>query len=173
MLLLALILAFDWPRATPAGVGIDAARLQAMEAAAARGEFPKLGSVLVARHGKLVYEGYFEGDAQTLRDTRSATKSITSALVALAHVDPSARVLTLLRERGRKVQNRDPRMDRMTVEDLLTMSGPLECDDWNDSSRGNEERMYLIEDWAQFIPRPAYPRAPGRSPLTTGIQGSG
>jgi CubicO group peptidase (beta-lactamase class C family) len=151
MLLLALILAFDWPRATPADVGIDAGRLQAMEAAAARGEFPKLGSVLVARHGKLVYERYFEGDAQTLRDTRSATKSITSALVGLAHVDPSARVLTLLRERARKVQNRDPRKDRMTVEDLLTMSGPLECDDWNDSSRGNEERMYLIEDWAQFI----------------------
>jgi len=75
MLLLALILAFDWPRATPADVGIDAGRLQAMEAAAARGEFPKLGSVLVARHGKLVYERYFEGDAQTLRALRAATKS--------------------------------------------------------------------------------------------------
>jgi CubicO group peptidase (beta-lactamase class C family) len=127
-----------------------------METAIRTGEFKKIGSVLVVRHGKLVFEAYFDGDAATLRDTRSATKSITDVLVGIAIGEKKlrgvdARVLALLPERARKMQNPDPRKDKITVEDFLTMSSPLECADWNDASRGNEERMYVIEDWAQFI----------------------
>jgi CubicO group peptidase (beta-lactamase class C family) len=130
--------------------------LRDMEEAIRAGQFKKIASVLVARGGRVVYEGYFDGDASTLRDTRSATKSITSALVGIAIAEKklngvNARVLELLTERARKMQNPDPRKDKITIEDFLTMSSPLECDDWNDASRGNEERMYVIEDWAQFI----------------------
>jgi CubicO group peptidase (beta-lactamase class C family) len=146
----------DWHTATAASVGLDEKRLDAMEAAIKAGEFKKIGSVLVARHGKLVYERYFDGEASSLRDTRSATKSITSLLVGLAIQDKKlpgldAKILDLLPDHRRRLQNPDPRKEKITVEDLLTMSSPLECDDWNDASRGNEERMYLIEDWAQFI----------------------
>jgi CubicO group peptidase (beta-lactamase class C family) len=127
-----------------------------MESAVRAGDFKKIGSVLIARHGKLVYESYFDGDASSLRDTRSATKSITDALIGIAIGEKKltgvdARVLQLLPEHARKLQNPDPRKDKITVEDFLTMSAPLECDDWNDASRGNEERMYVVEDWAQFI----------------------
>jgi CubicO group peptidase (beta-lactamase class C family) len=157
LLLVAIACGQDaWRRATPESVGLDASRLADMEAAINAGEFKKVGSVLVARHGQLVYEKYFEGNATTLRDTRSATKSITGLLVGIAIQDKKlsgveARILDLLPERRRKLQNPDPRKGEITVEDLLTMSSALECDDWNDASRGNEERMYLIEDWAQFI----------------------
>ncbi len=146
----------DWRRASPDSVGLDASRLDAMEAAIKADEYKKIGSILIARHGQLVYEKYFDGDAATLRDTRSATKSITSLLIGLAIQEKKlagtdATILNLLPGRRLKLQNRDPRKEKITVEDLLTMSSPLECDDWNDASRGNEERMYLIEDWAQFI----------------------
>jgi len=130
--------------------------LQALSEAVRSDQFKKIGSVVVARHGKLAFEDYVEGDAGVLRDTRSATKTITGGLVGMAierHElsGVEARVLSLLPERARRVANPDPRKDAITVEDLLTMSSPLECDDWNDASRGNEERMYLIEDWAQFV----------------------
>jgi CubicO group peptidase (beta-lactamase class C family) len=141
---------------TSAASGLSDTRLRALDAAIGSREFKKIGSVLVARHGKLAYEAYFEGDAATLRDTRSATKSITDVLVGIALDDHKlsgvdAKILALLPERARKIQNPDPRKSEITVEDFLTMSSALECDDWNDASRGNEERMYVVEDWAQFI----------------------
>jgi CubicO group peptidase (beta-lactamase class C family) len=145
-----------WVTVEPESVGISVKPLRDMETEIRAGEFKKIGSVLLARHGKLVYEAYFDGDASTLRDTRSATKSITDVLVGIAIGEKKlsgvdTRVLALLPEHARKLQNPDARKDKITVEDFLTMSSPLECDDWNDASRGNEERMYVIEDWAQFI----------------------
>jgi CubicO group peptidase (beta-lactamase class C family) len=145
-------------------------RLGALEQAVHDGKFVKVGSVLIAQDGKLVYERYFDGDASTLRDTRSATKSITDILVGIAIDDHklsgvSAPVLQFFP--GRRHLNPDPRKERITLEDFLTMSSPLECDDWNDFSRGNEEHMYPMEDWVQFtldLPIRGYMKVPGETP---------
>jgi CubicO group peptidase (beta-lactamase class C family) len=144
----------DWTVTDPETAGLSGPRLEAMRKAIEAGEFKKVTSVLVARRGKLAFEGYFNGtDAATPLNTRSATKSITGMLIGVA-IDQkrlagvSAPVLPFFPDR--KIQNPDPRKEKITVEDLLTMSSILECDDWNQFSRGNEERMYLVEDWLQF-----------------------
>ena len=75
----------DWSVAKPAEAGISAEPLNRMETAIQSGDLKKITSILIARHGKLVYENYFNGSsADALQETRSATKSITDVLVGIA-----------------------------------------------------------------------------------------
>lgn len=154
-----------WSTSDATKAGFDAGKLAAMDTAIAAGEFQAITSVLIARDGKLVFEKYYNGaTAQTQHNTRSATKTIASMLAGIAIAQGKlagvqAPVLPLLGARAAPA-NPDPRKDRITVEDLLTMSSPLECDDWSEWSRGNEERMYLVEDWVSFyldLPMQGYP----------------
>jgi CubicO group peptidase (beta-lactamase class C family) len=147
------------------------ARLGALTRTLREGDFTPISSVLLARRGQLIFEAYDErsttcadrapGDdsgvvaARTqLRNTRSATKTVTSMLVGIA-IDRgllpgvSIPILPFFADR-QPIQHPDPRKAAITVEDLLTMSSLLECDDENPYSRGHEERMYVIEDWIQF-----------------------
>ncbi len=118
------------------------------------GTYKQITSVIVAHGDSVLYERYFDtAGVEALRNTRSATKTITGMLVGAA-VDrgllrAESPVLPFFKDRL-PVANPDPRKERITVEDFLTMSSLLECDDENEFSRGNEERMYLVEDWVKF-----------------------
>ncbi|PCI64091.1 MAG: serine hydrolase [Kordiimonadales bacterium] len=133
-------------------------------------------SVLIQRKGQTLYENYFNGaNKDTLHDTRSATKT----LVALAM--GAAIEQKLIKNTNVKVSayfpnyshlfNGNPKKTNIKIQDLLTMSSALECDDWNQFSRGNEERMYLVEDWSEFfwsLPVRGYPgwqKPPSQQPF--------
>jgi len=143
-----------WPAAAVADPKIDLARLKTIEAKVADGSFKQITSVMVVHAGRPVYEHYFDGDADTLRDVRSATKSVTALLAGIA-IDRG-----LLPGVEARVYDRfpaftaahaiDPRLRAMTLADLLTMSSLWECDDQNQFSSGNEERMYVTERWLDF-----------------------
>jgi CubicO group peptidase (beta-lactamase class C family) len=145
----------DWETADPVSAGLSAAKLASLTEAVKHGDFQKITSVLVVRHGRLVYEQYFDGDGvEGLRNTRSATKTVTGMLTGIAIdrgliASVSTPVLPYFPDK-QPISDPDPRKARTTVEDLLTMSSLAECDDNNNFSRGHEERMYLVEDWAKF-----------------------
>lgn len=107
--------------------------------------YGEITSVVVARGGEIVCEEYFEGDADTLRNTRSCTKTVAGMLLGIAI------------ERGIVPGVETPLADLLgepappiTLRDLLTMSSCLDCNDWDDGSPGNEELMYPQEDWLAF-----------------------
>lgn len=144
-----------WPVADAAKLGWDTGTLVGAEDAIADGAYKGITSVVVADGGRLVYEKYFAGGGRdTLNDMRSATKTLT-ALLAGAAIERGlvpgveAKVYAYFPER-RAVLHADPRKDAFTLEDLLTMSSLWECDDQNPFSSGNEERMYVSEDWLRF-----------------------
>jgi CubicO group peptidase (beta-lactamase class C family) len=112
--------------------------------------YGEITSVVVSRGGEIVQEEYFEGDAETLRNTRSCTKTVASMLTGMAIerglVHSVEASLAELLEAGVD----DPRKSAITVRDVLTMSSCLDCDDWDEASPGNEELMYPQEDWVGF-----------------------
>lgn len=118
-------------------------------------QYTGITSLLVLHKNKLIYEQYFQGaNADTLHNTRSATKTLVSMLTGIAIAQDKLAsvkepVFPLFSDKI-DLANTDPRKLAISFEDLLTMSSILECDDGNRFSRGNEERMYIIEDWAAF-----------------------
>jgi CubicO group peptidase (beta-lactamase class C family) len=101
---------------------------------------PALASVLVSRHGRLVFERYYRG-ARRSEDANvfSVTKSVVSALVGIALREGKLRSLD---QRlvdffpGELAAGTDPRVRTITLRDLLTMTSgyrePLiaASDDW-------------------------------------------
>jgi CubicO group peptidase (beta-lactamase class C family) len=142
-------------RAAEPAPSAPATGFEAVTRAVEAGDYKAITSVVVARDGRIVYERYFDaGGAEARRNTRSATKTIAAMLLGLAIADgrianAQAPVLPLLAA-GRRIEHPDPRKSAISFEDLATMSSLLECNDENAYSRGNEERMYLVEDWVGF-----------------------
>ncbi|SHI59427.1 serine hydrolase domain-containing protein [Aquimarina spongiae] len=139
-----------------------------MDSAIQSGKYERITSVLIAQKGRVLFEKYYNGaDQNSKHNTRSATKTMATLLTGIAikngHIKSEKdKIFTYLKHKT-PVEYPDPRKLEITIEDLLTMSSMLECNDFNSFSRGNEERMYPIEDWTSFfvdLPIRSYPFEP-------------
>ena len=165
----------DWETSSPAAAGLDPTKFTALTSAIDSGNYPKTTSVLIVFRGQFVYEHYFgAGTPDLLNDTRSAMKVVTGLAVGAAIRDgiitgADAPAFSYLRDL-KPFQNDTPLKRAITIEDLLTMSSALTCNDNVDDSPGNEDRMHEQKTWTRWavdLPTQAdYVRdASGRGPF--------
>jgi CubicO group peptidase (beta-lactamase class C family) len=158
-----------WKIVDPTAAGLDPERLRGIGPRFAAWPEADVHSVLVARHGALVYERYFSGEderlghpagrvafeRETRHDLRSISKSVTALVLGIAIAkgqigDVAQRVLPLLPEYA---DLRTPEKDRITLRDLLTMSLGLA---WNEDipysdPRNSEYQMDEARDPVRYI----------------------
>jgi CubicO group peptidase (beta-lactamase class C family) len=144
-----------WRTAPPKAEGMDPAVLATI-AGNVSSVYPQVRSVLVVRHGYLVYERYWQGvTASDGNDVQSVTKSVVSALVGIALGEGKLKGLDqpvgeLLA--AHLPSDADPRVARVTLEQLLTMTSGLAGDD---PSLGGDprisQRQGASRDWVRHI----------------------
>jgi CubicO group peptidase (beta-lactamase class C family) len=140
-----------WKVARAADVGIDEAALadlvrQIVKSDPSAPDASLIQSLLIARHGRLVFEQYFFGfDAARPHDLRSAGKTFANVLMGTEmhrgiKIGPDEKVYAALRSLG-PFANPDPRKAQITLANLMTHTSGLACDDNDDDSPGNEQTM--------------------------------
>lgn len=142
--------------------GLDSVALtQAFTRAA---QLPRLRSLLVARYGTLLREGYFHGATAARRaNLKSASKSIISALVGIAIAEGK---LTGLDQPIAPFfpayigSNADPRWQRVTIGNLLSMQAGLEP-----TSFENYDSWISSRDWVRYALTRPFVGEPGGSML--------
>ena len=135
--------------------GLDPEIIGSLVQAIETDDHPDFHSLLIARHGRLVFDSYFHGYNSThLHDIRSAGKSFTSTLIGIA-LDHDAipdieTPISTFFKKYEPYENFDARKEAITVRDLLMMMSGLDADDNDASSPGYEDNMLKADDWFKF-----------------------
>lgn len=142
---------YGWLTSTPEEQGMDSARLEQADAWI-RDNSPNRYSLLVVRHGRLVYERYYNGAGPyTPYHIASISKSFLSALTGLA-IDQG---VIGLEDRWfdtfpEYLEVADPRTASLRLRHMLTMAAGL---DWRDSDIWQvwAPAPQLYPDWIHYV----------------------
>jgi len=145
----------DWPSASLDAERLDAARLGDLALRIRRGDYGRITSVLIARHGRLAFEEYVNGwSAEQPHTMQSVTKSVVSLLTGAAASTGRLSVgdaVTRFFPGYEPIGNLDGRKTAMTVRDLLTMRTGL---DWSEDPYAGSPLQRLNDcrcDWLRFV----------------------
>ncbi len=119
----------DWKTSPPADQGVDAKTLARMNSHA-RTALPHIRSLLITRHGYLIFEEYYNGGSRDeYQNIQSITKSVTSALIGIAIRQGLIGVDQKVVEFFPEIESpQDPRVSAVTIKHILTMSSGIRRD---------------------------------------------
>lgn len=160
---------FVWPEASPEEVDIDPGMIADLVAAINRGDYGRLKSLLILRHGRLVHEQYFNGYRRDqLMPLYSVTKSWASALTGigigrgdLPGVDAS---IDQVFPGYANIFSLDPEKSSIRLQDILTMRHGLEWDEWSLFFTNPANPVYQMtrsDDWWEYVLSRPLTAAPG------------
>lgn len=151
-----------WMTANISDYGIKQSDLDRLVNDIHAGKLINTHSVLIAQEGKLVYENYFEGfNANIPHDLRSASKSISSAIIGIAMDDG------ILESVDQKLYDflpaeyestKDELKSKITLEDLLTMSSGLEV---NGQASEDNYQQTMDTPWLKTVLEAPMVKEPG------------
>lgn len=134
-------------------------KLTEMENLISKDSFPNTHSVVISKKGEIIYENYFDGyNANIPHDMKSASKSISSAIVGIAkdkslfkNVDQS--IFDFLPEKYQTYN--DSLKTKINIQSLLTMSSGIDAIDYginaNPKSSATEDNYQRTPDWIEAI----------------------
>ena len=147
--------ASEWKRISPEEVGLDSAKLAALDATIKAGH-KNIRGIVIVKHGRIAYEKYYQGcSASDVHHVASVTKSVVSALIGIA-VDQGAiksvdeKVLSFFPE---YIPEDDDFLKRsVTLKNLLTMTAPFPFSWKEGDSRSHEplDRLRRQKDWVNY-----------------------
>lgn len=115
-----------------------------------KGKYPNIDGILVAQNNEIIMEEYFhEFDRDSLHQTRSSHKSITSLLAGIA-IDQG--LFAAEDEIGQFITEwKDEPRGKIKIKDLLEMRSGLACEGFFDVGPDCEGEMWETEDWLGYI----------------------
>jgi CubicO group peptidase (beta-lactamase class C family) len=184
-----------WPASTPQAQGMNPAPLEAFDRELASGKHGYVDSMLVIRNGTLVYEKKYDHAADyrrlfsgkgepgiynyydpgwhplykgtRLHTMQSVSKSVTSALIGIAigRGEISGVDVRVMPYYSAFRIAPDPRRDRMTLRDVLTMTAGIRWDEESTEYTDPSNNCAVMEgkdDWVHYVLEQPMAQEPGK-----------